>query len=70
MFQVRHKESDKVDPWTSIAKCKWQVEQHLHTIPGLNFTIVRPAIVYGIGDRNGIGNLFAYYYFFKFCYSN
>ncbi|XP_075231048.1 uncharacterized protein LOC142329952 isoform X2 [Lycorma delicatula] len=52
--KVRHKESDKVDPWTSIAKCKWQVEQHLHTIPGLNFTIVRPAIVYGIGDRNGI----------------
>ena len=51
----RHKESDPVEPWTSIARFKLQVEEQLKNIPGLKYTIIRPAIVYGIGDRNGLG---------------
>lgn len=49
-----HKESDPVEPWTNIARFKLQVEEQLKNIPGLKYTIVRPAIVYGIGDRNGL----------------
>lgn len=30
------------------------MEEVLFTIPGLNFTVIRPGIVYGIGDRSGI----------------
>ncbi|CAH1722669.1 unnamed protein product [Aphis gossypii] len=48
------KEDDKVIPLTSIAKYKYEVEKHMKTIPNLNYTIVRPAIVYGIGDRTGL----------------
>ncbi|KAL1132270.1 hypothetical protein AAG570_010227 [Ranatra chinensis] len=49
-----HKEDDKVDPWTQVAKFKFQVEEGLRNIPGLRFTILRPAIVYGVGDKTGI----------------
>ncbi|KDR19426.1 uncharacterized protein LOC110829943 [Zootermopsis nevadensis] len=52
--KVPHKEDGKVEPWTYIAKFKRQVEEELHNIPGLRFTVVRPAIVYGIGDRHGL----------------
>lgn len=48
------KEDDKVIPITSIAKYKYEVEKQMKTIPNLNYTIVRPAIVYGIGDRTGL----------------
>lgn len=48
------KEEGKTDPWTNIAKFKLQVEEELSKIPGLNFVVVRPAIVYGPGDRSGI----------------
>lgn len=48
------KEDDKVAPFTSIAKYKYEIEKQLKTIPNLNYIIVRPAIVYGIGDRTGL----------------
>lgn len=47
-------EDDKVIPITSVAKFKYKVEKELKNIPNLNYTIVRPAIVYGIGDKNGL----------------
>lgn len=31
------------------------MEADLTAIPGLRFTVVRPAIVYGIGDKTGLG---------------
>lgn len=31
------------------------MEEELYSIDGLRFTIVRPAIIYGIGDRHGLG---------------
>ncbi|PSN37282.1 hypothetical protein C0J52_17192 [Blattella germanica] len=49
-----HKEDGKIEPWTYVAKFKRQVEEELHNIPGLRFTVIRPAIIYGIGDRHGI----------------
>jgi len=48
------KEDDKVIPLTSIAKYKQEVEKQMKNIPNLNYTIIRPAIVYGIGDRTGL----------------
>lgn len=48
------KESDPPQPWSSIAKYKCQVEKALYEIPGLNYTIVRPSIVYGKSDRHNI----------------
>ncbi|CAD1480748.1 unnamed protein product, partial [Heterotrigona itama] len=48
------KEEDAEEPWTFVAKYKLQVENDLKNIPNLNYTIVRPATVYGCGDRNGL----------------
>jgi len=48
------KEGDKADPWTSIAKYELRAEEELRKIPGLNLIVVRPAIVYGPGDINGL----------------
>ncbi|CAG2202379.1 unnamed protein product [Mytilus edulis] len=48
------KEDCKCSPWTKLAKHKLLVENHLQNIPDLNFVIIRPAIVYGIGDRNSL----------------
>jgi len=48
------KEDGKTDPWTGIAKYKLKVEPQLKAISGLNLVIVRPAVVYGPGDRFGI----------------
>jgi len=31
------------------------VEEELYSVDGLRFTIVRPAIIYGIGDRHSLG---------------
>ncbi|XP_064645487.1 probable dTDP-glucose 4,6-dehydratase [Lineus longissimus] len=47
-------DSLKLDPWTLVARSKLKVEQELSIIEGLNYVIIRPAIVYGIGDKLGI----------------
>ncbi|EGG20339.1 NAD-dependent epimerase/dehydratase family protein [Cavenderia fasciculata] len=48
------KEDAKTDPWTLIAKHKLSAEQKLKEIAGLNYVIVRPAVVYGPGDILGL----------------
>ncbi|XP_058798681.1 UDP-glucose 4-epimerase isoform X2 [Phymastichus coffea] len=48
------KEDDTAEPWTFVAKYKLQVENELKTVVGLKYTVLRPAIVYGPGDRNGL----------------
>lgn len=48
------KEEAKIKPWTGIAKAKAKAEEELKKIPNLNVVFVRPAIVYGPGDLNGI----------------
>ncbi|XP_046857519.1 dTDP-glucose 4,6-dehydratase 2-like [Xenia sp. Carnegie-2017] len=50
----RSKEASKTLPWTLQAKYKLKVEEQLAAIEGLNFVIVRPAIVYGLGDKQGL----------------
>ncbi|KAL8566462.1 hypothetical protein ACOMHN_015098 [Nucella lapillus] len=48
-------EDGKKDPWTSLAQHKLQVEQTLaNQHSDLNFLVLRPAIVYGPGDRQGL----------------
>jgi len=42
------------EPWTPYAQYKWRVEQELSNMADLNYVIVRPAIVYGPGDRTGL----------------
>jgi nucleoside-diphosphate-sugar epimerase len=49
------KEDDITEPWTYVAKHKSQVENDLKNVPGLRYSVVRPAIVYGPGDRTGLG---------------
>ena len=36
---------------------KLEVEKELKTIPNLNYVVIRPGIVYGLGDRHGLGRL-------------
>ncbi|KNE55464.1 hypothetical protein AMAG_01355 [Allomyces macrogynus ATCC 38327] len=47
-------ENAKIKPWTGIAKAKAKAEEEIKKIPDLNLIIVRPAIVYGPGDMQGI----------------
>eukprot|EP00051_Salpingoeca_urceolata_P035832 m.31587 g.31587 ORF g.31587 m.31587 type:complete len:366 (+) comp9786_c0_seq1:194-1291(+) len=48
------REDGKTKPWTHIANFKLQVEQELAKVSGLNYVVVRPAIVYGSGDMLGL----------------
>ncbi|KAJ0177603.1 hypothetical protein K1T71_006476 [Dendrolimus kikuchii] len=49
------KEDCSVDPWTVEGRMKCKVEQELKSLePELNYTVIRPAIVYGIGDRRSL----------------
>jgi len=48
------KETDKISPWTNLAKYKYQAEEALKGMSNLPLIIVRPSIVYGPGDVSGI----------------
>eukprot|EP01094_Clydonella_sp_ATCC50884_P005000 TRINITY_DN13982_c0_g1_i1.p2 TRINITY_DN13982_c0_g1~~TRINITY_DN13982_c0_g1_i1.p2 ORF type:complete len:369 (-),score=115.00 TRINITY_DN13982_c0_g1_i1:53-1159(-) len=48
------KEDASIKPWTGQANYKYQAEEALRGINGLNLIILRPAIVYGPGDTAGI----------------
>jgi len=47
-------ENDKIKPWTDIARAKREAEDIVRNTPGLNYVIVRPAVVYGPGDVLGL----------------
>jgi len=47
-------EGDKIKPWTKLAKAKFDAEEQLRAIKGMQIVFVRPAIVYGPGDISGI----------------
>ena len=56
IFQNAHTEdSKKCDPWTKLAEHKQRVEEELTTLTDLRYAVIRPAIVYGLGDRHGLG---------------
>jgi nucleoside-diphosphate-sugar epimerase len=47
-------ESCPIEPWNMAGKFKAAIEEKLKTIEGLNHTILRLPMVYGIGDRRGL----------------
>ena len=47
-------ESSTLKPWTVLATAHQKAENAIKSIPGLNWVILRPAIVYGPGDVSGI----------------
>ncbi|KAI8503068.1 hypothetical protein Bbelb_188890 [Branchiostoma belcheri] len=52
--KVASTEECKISPWTDIAQHKLKAEQEIGNIKGLNYVVLRPAIVYGPGDRTGL----------------
>ncbi|XP_013137726.1 PREDICTED: sterol-4-alpha-carboxylate 3-dehydrogenase, decarboxylating [Papilio polytes] len=49
------KEDCPIEPWTVEGRMKSKVEQELRSLePELSYTVLRPAIVYGIGDRRSL----------------
>jgi len=48
------KETAKIKAWTGIAKAKSKAEEAIKTIHGLNWIVVRPALIYGPGDQTGL----------------
>lgn len=47
-------EKDKLKPWTKLAKFKYQAEEEIKKLKDLPFVILRPAIIYGPADLNGL----------------
>lgn len=47
-------ETSKLKPWTAIAKHKVDAEKALAEIAGLQYTVLRPGVVYGHGDYTGL----------------
>jgi len=47
-------ENDTKKPWTGIGTYSLKAEEEIKKIPGLQVTILRPAIIYGPGDNSGI----------------
>lgn len=48
------KEDCAIQPWTSVAKFKVPVEQHLESMDNFNYTVLRLPVVYGKSDRKGL----------------
>lgn len=40
-----------------LAKHKMEVERQLRNLTDLNYLMLRPATVYGLGDKNGLGEM-------------
>jgi len=47
-------EKDKLKPWTLIAKYKQLAEEEIKKLKKLPYIIIRPSIIYGPGDLNGL----------------
>ena len=54
VLQFPIREDVECEPWTYMAKCKLAVEQELRSVPGLNYIIIRPANIYGLGDKSSL----------------
>jgi nucleoside-diphosphate-sugar epimerase len=46
-------ETSEIQPWTAIAKAKWEAEKSLRNLKGLPLIVVRVPMVYGLGDTQG-----------------
>jgi nucleoside-diphosphate-sugar epimerase len=47
-------EEGKIKPWTAIATASYEAENAVRAVSGLDYIIVRPAVVYGTSDVLGI----------------
>jgi len=47
-------EKGKTKPWTSIAEYSLAAEEKVKAVSGLNYIILRPAIIYGVADIRGL----------------
>ena len=61
-------EESSCEPWTCLAREKKSVERALADIVGLNYIIIRPAIVYGQGDKSGLSKYWRIILFFLFLF--
>jgi len=52
--KVAAKETSELKPWTDIARAHLEAEAAVKAVAGLDYVIVRPAIVYGTGDVYGL----------------
>lgn len=52
------KEDCKLEPWTGVARQKLKVEKELANMDDLSYTVVRLPVVYGIGDKRYLSELF------------
>ena len=58
--QDASKETDKPSPWTEVAKYKLAAEDELRKHKDLDHVILRPAIVYGLGEWPILGRKATY----------
>lgn len=57
VYESKNKPSDengKLKPWTAIATASLEAENAVKAVSGLDYVIVRPAVVYGTSDVLGI----------------
>eukprot|EP00161_Ancyromonas_sigmoides_P019430 TRINITY_DN549_c0_g1_i1.p1 TRINITY_DN549_c0_g1~~TRINITY_DN549_c0_g1_i1.p1 ORF type:complete len:406 (+),score=36.61 TRINITY_DN549_c0_g1_i1:72-1289(+) len=47
-------ESSPLAPWTELARGKLRAEEALKEVPGLDYVVLRPALVYGPSDLTGL----------------
>ena len=49
--------TSECDPWSPVSRFKLAAEHALADVAELDYVIVRPALVYGPGDRMGLSEL-------------
>jgi len=57
VYESKNKPTDengKIKPWTAIGQASWEAENAVRSVSGLDYVIVRPAVVYGTSDVLGI----------------
>lgn len=47
-------ENSKLAPWTALGRYNLLAEKAMRDVPGLSLITVRPAIIYGVADKQGI----------------
>lgn len=50
----KKKENGKIAPWTKVAHSRLEAENVIKNVDGLQYVILRPALVYGPGDKESL----------------
>ena len=51
----------QLEPWTQLAQQKLDVERELANTTNLDYVVVRPALVYGPGDKSSLSKYAAFF---------